>query len=115
MSGPNASLSLPPGDRDDAPPLLPERERPAVAGSDPQPNLFAGLSPAIERISATLDEAQLALGELKLALSKNDLPTIKSAAWRLSEALMLDLRGQSAQLRRKVLAVRPRERQKLEA
>ena len=114
MSRANASFSLPPGDRDEPQPsLLPdEAAEPAAAGRDAP----AIATETIARIGLSLDEAQLALADLRAAQRRDDFPGTQAAAWRLSEALMIDLRSLSQRLRRELATARPaRTRQPEEA
>ena len=116
MSRANAAFSLPPGDRDDADVATSGTldERAAVAGREPVTPAQVGspppLTPASDAVAATLatvlDGATFALGELRLALAHADAPAADAAAWRLSEALMMDPRGLAANLRKTVMRER---------
>lgn len=96
MSGANAAFSLPPGDRDDA-------EQPKQTGGLSNADTadagrkHAAAEPEsagvlIERLGVALDEAQLRLGELRMARTGGDPALIEAARHRLNEALMADPR-----------------------
>jgi len=106
MSRSNAALSLPPGDRDDAPLFQPEQAGEAVAGRDPAMRQPAELaSELVRRIAASLDDAASALGFLRVSLETGDLAAAAANAWRLNEALTLvDLRALSIDVRRQIVA-----------
>lgn len=91
MSGPNAALTLPPGDRDDSPSATATTESSSadpIAGRDVGPaaggGLLPGLTLEIEQLSVTLDELQMALGDLKLGRAQADWPIMQSAAHRIA-------------------------------
>lgn len=100
MSGHNADFSIPRGDRDDYVPPLPPEE--TVTARKP----IGDIDGDIAALQASIDEAQLALGELRLARAQANEALAKAAAWRLTEALMVDLRAISTRVRRIVLAER---------
>jgi hypothetical protein len=106
MSGPNAALSLPPGDRDDAPVVAASQPGACAADAGREPHAAAG--PDIDELSSrlrlVLDGAQLALAELTMARkAPQDRATARAAAWRLNEALMADPRSLATQLRKAVV------------
>lgn len=107
MSRNNAAFSLPPGDRDDAPFLPPERTGDEAAGRTPEAAAAAPTDPVSEglrRIAAPLDEAAMALAHVRAAHAAGDNAAATAAAWRLNEALVLvDLRSLSVDLRRRLV------------
>lgn len=108
MSGHNAHLSLPRGDRDDTfPEVAPENVVPAarIRTQSAVPDLDGDIA----QLRRAIDEAQLALAELKMARAQRNMPLAKAAAWRVCEALQLvDLRAITARVKRAVLAERSR-------
>lgn len=107
MSGHNADHTIPPGDRDDAPLALGGPDNATPAGREPAQKAVPDIDNDIARLENAIGEAQLALAELKMARTQDNLPTAKSAAWRLCEALqLLDLRAIAARVKRTVLAER---------
>ena len=102
MSRANAAYALPPGDRDAPPlPLEPSYELHAGRETDGEMQrggadlgeparvegapLLPGLTLIIEQCGPALDEAQIALGDLKLAQAQNNLALFKSSARRLAD------------------------------
>jgi hypothetical protein len=89
MSGHNANLTLPPGDRDDAPPSptnasLAEPLAGREAGEPMGGGLLPGLTLELDRIGQLLDEAQMVLGDIKLGRAQASWPILQSAARRLA-------------------------------
>ncbi len=76
MSGPNAAMTLPPGDRDDAPSLPLDPQAP--------PDRRIGMSLEIEAIGKILDEIEQAYLELQRAPAERAFGVIHSASLRLS-------------------------------
>ncbi|MDB5579811.1 MAG: hypothetical protein JWR80_4987 [Bradyrhizobium sp.] len=104
MSGHNAHLSLPRGDRDDTFPEVAPEIVLAVARK-PLPDLERDIA----QLQRAIEDAQLALAELRMARTQGNMPMAKSAAWRLCESLqLLDLRAITARVKRAVLAERAR-------
>lgn len=96
--------SLPPGDRDDAPLLNQASDRPssAVAGSD-HPGDAARLMAVkaeVAQLRAVFTQAERSLSTLEAALSAGEQYAIEQAAWRLCEALVVNLHTLAAKVRR---------------
>lgn len=127
MSGPNARFALPREDRDEIPALargdaptpgdqtLLASEAPgeAVAGGSLVPDeLLPAASLSIERIARALDDAQFALGELKLARAQNDWPLFEATAKKFADCLNSpDVAALARALASTVHAARPRGRE----
>lgn len=106
MSKPNASRTLPPGDRDESLPLVDpsilttdEPTHPG-AGRKPTTELPPAIADKVRMIAGLIDEAQFALGDLKLAVAQGDAALADAAGWRLQEAFgLVDLRTITRELR----------------
>lgn len=111
MTRPNASLALPPGDRDELPFVPPGEDATSpVAGREP-----IGLSPDIElhlpRIERALSDGAQAFVDMMTARARGDWPVFEAAAQRLGTALQVDLRALSNHVARAVKVARVTERQ----
>lgn len=106
MSGPNAALALPPGDRDDAPIPPPLSGDPGSAGRLSGGPAAVDLAAAGGRLAAVLADAQTRLELTRRAIAAGDWPAAERQAWALAEALMADPRRQATALRQAVSAVR---------
>ncbi|MGE0751826.1 MAG: hypothetical protein AB7F39_06805 [Variibacter sp.] len=93
--------TLPPGDRDEAPALLPLDDRPQDAGRDAAaPAFIPGTALTIDAIARQLDNINMAYGELRMAQTQQRLPAFKAAALRLA--------GLTSHLSNTLAGVRPR-------
>lgn len=103
MSGHNLAKTLPPGDRDEAAAFPPDDHSAAAlqdmpadlfvgrdqdvpvqpGGADEQQELLPGLAIVIDALGTTIDETQMALGDLKLGKAQNNWTVAEAAAHRL--------------------------------
>ena len=82
--------TIPPGDRDEAPPARhpsqPDAPAPPVAGRKPDEKeaVLPALALTLDQVGKQLDEMQMALGDTRLAQGQGDWALLESSAHKLS-------------------------------
>lgn len=105
--------TVPPGDRDDAVPLLAGGSSDAaqpVAGRKPDTVLVPELDLHLPRIERALHDGHQAMADFMAARARGDWPAVSAAATRLAEALAVDLKALSAHVAKAVMNARAAKR-----